>query len=299
MPPDVAFSLGGVLYRFESEGVVLQHDADPAYRSFLLHPPFPVGSRDTVSVRFSVSPSPASPGRTIFRSSASWTMLAEDGDRAFLFRQPDGAPLYLARFRPGGPDVSVVCAERMVEAHDGATFLRNPFVYPLDQVVSLYLLAGRGLTIHAAGALVSDRGVVLAGVSGAGKTTISRLAAGREGWEPLSDDRVIVRLDEAAATVYGTPWPGEGDVAENRYGPLQWLVFLSQGETNGVERLEPDQALKRLLTTASVPWYDEHYLGRVLDACGRLVRQVPAALLTFRPDGGAIDAVEGLLAGRA
>jgi hypothetical protein len=273
---------------------------DAPYRSFV-HSELPARApADAVSVRFSVIPSPSSDGRTIFSSSASWTILAEDGRRAFLFRQPDGEPLYVARFRPGEPEVSVLCSSRLVEPRAHTAVLHSPFRYPLDQVVSMYLLNERGLTVHAAGALVGGKGIVLAGVSGAGKTTISRLGAGRPGWEPLSDDRVIVRLDNdgaSGATVYGTPWAGEGAVAENRSSPLEWLVFLAQGRRNFVERLEPGQALTRLLKTASVPWFDQEYLAGALDACGRLVREVPAAQLTFLPDDGAVDAIEALLDG--
>jgi hypothetical protein len=201
----------------------------------------------------------------------------------------------VARFRPGDPEVFLVCSTRLLETREGGVFLRSPFHYPLDQVVSMYLLNGRGFTVHAAGALVGGRGVLFAGVSGAGKTTISRLAGGRRGWEALSDDRVIVRLDRGPATVYGTPWPGEGNVAESRSGALAWLLFLAHGESNAVDRLEPGEVLPRLLQTVSIPWYDREHLGSALDACGRLVRAVPAALLTFRPDDGAVDAVEQVL----
>ena len=298
MSHDTALCLGAVVYRLSAEGMRLAHEADPAYRPFLLAEPLPAAAADAVSVRFALSPSPSGDGRTIFRSSASWTILAEGSRRAFLFRLPDGEPLYVARFRPGDPEVSVLCSKQLVETRAGATVLSSPFAYPLDQVLTMYLLTGRGLILHAAGALVRGKGILFAGVSGAGKSTITGLAAGRSGWELLSDDRVIVRLEDGAATVHGTPWSGEGRVAENRSGALEWLVFLAQGDGNTVVRLQPAQALARLLKTASVPWYDEEYLGAALDTCGRLVRQVPAALLTFRPDAGAVDAVEGLLADR-
>jgi hypothetical protein len=299
MSSDVDLFLGGLQYRLTAEGYDLSPDLDPAYRSFLVELPSPEPSVDSVSVRFTTSGLPPSDGHTLFRSSAAWTILAEGDGRAFRFRHPGAEPLYVARFRPGVRDVSIACSARLIEARPGTPVLHSPFAYPLDQVVSMYLLNGRGLTVHAAGALVGGRGILLAGVSGAGKTTISRLAAGRLGWQPLSDDRVIVRLAErGGATVYGTPWPGEGATAENRSGPVEWLLFLAQGRTNAIERLVPRQALPHLLKTVSVPWYDRQYLPGALDACDRLVQEVPAVLLTFRPDAGAVDAIEGLLDGR-
>jgi hypothetical protein len=160
----------------------------------------------------------------------------------------------------------------------------------------MYLLGRQGLLLHAAGMLVRGRAVVLPGVSGAGKTTFAGLAAGRAGWEALSDDRVLVRVPDDAdgAVAHGTPWPGEGRVAANRSGPLGRLVFLSQGGTNTVQPLTPAQAAARLLVTTSVPWYDPDHLDRTLEACDRLVRRVPATLLTFRPDQEAVDLVERL-----
>jgi hypothetical protein len=82
----------------------------------------------------------------------------------------------------------------------------------------------------------------------------------------------------------------------NRGGPLGGLVFLAQGDTNGVRPLSPAEAAPRLLAAASIPWYDAEHLGDSLEACDRLVSRVPAALLTFRPEAAAADLVERLLA---
>src|SRR5262249_30711126 len=151
--------------------------------------------------------------------------------------------------------------------------------------------------LHAAGMVVNGRAVVLAGVSGAGKTTFARLAAGRPGWEPLSDDRVIVRLPDGTreAPAHRTPWPGEGRFAANEGAPLARLVFLTQAESNAVRALSAREAAARLVATASIPWYDAERLGASLEACERLLERVPAALLAFRPDARAVDAVEALL----
>jgi hypothetical protein len=159
----------------------------------------------------------------------------------------------------------------------------------------MYLLDGAGVILHAAGALVGGKGIALAGVSGAGKSTFMRLAERRPAWEPLSDDRVIVRLGNST-TLHGTPWPGEGCVAENRGGPMARLFFLEQGSANEVRPLAPGEALPRLLRTASVPWYDPEYLGNSLDACGRILERVPSAALSFRPDADVVELVERVLA---
>ena len=256
-------------------------------------------SLDTVPVRFEVLARPSFEGRTILQSSANWSILAHGEERAVVFRfPPGGEPAWVARFRPGVPEVLVTGSPRLVETVEGASALRaSLFAYPLDQLVVMYLLGRRGFTLHAAGALVHGRGVAFCGVSGAGKSTLTRLAAGRPGWEPLSDDRVIVRAGEAGLTLWGTPWSGEGDVAEHRQGPMAQILFLEQGSVHEIRPIPPAQALSRLLPTASLPWHDAEVLEEALAACGRVVQGVPCGVLTFRPEAGAIEAVEGFLGG--
>jgi len=250
-----------------------------------------------VRVRFAVSPRPAFEGRTILESEANWTILARDGERAVVFRHPsETEPDWVASFRPGSAEVSVVCAPRLLATAGEAPALRSShFSYPLDQLLAMYLLGDRGLVLHAAGAVIGGRGVAFAGVSGAGKSTFTALAAGRPGWEPVSDDRVIVRVQEAAPTLWGTPWSGEGQVAAHRSAEMAWLLFLEQGATHEIRRLTPGEALPRLFRTASLPWYDAEYLDSGLAACGRIVETIPCGVLTFRPDAGAIDELERLL----
>ena len=70
------------------------------------------------------------------------------------------------------------------------------------------------------------------------------------------------------------------------------LLFLEQGSAHEIHPLTPGQALPRLFQTASLPWYDAEYLEATLAACGRIVETIPCGVLTFRPEIGAIEAVE-------
>jgi hypothetical protein len=214
-----------------------------------------------------------------------------------VFRFPsETEPAWVAQFRPGSAVVSVACSPRFVETVDGTSALQcSLFAYPLDQILTMYLLGNQGILLHAAGALVGGRGLAFSGVSGAGKTTLTGLAAGRPGWEPLSDDRVIVRAGEATPTLWGTPWSGEGRIAEHRSGAMAGLLFLEQGQTHEIRRLSPALALPRLFQTASLPWFDGEYLEAGLAACGRIVESIPCGVISFRPEIGAIDAIDRFL----
>ena len=299
MARDVRLALGGFDFRLSAEGLPLVHEADACYRSFLLPSPAAPPVVDTIHVRFEVSPDLSFEGRTIFEGTVNWSILARERERAFVFHVPaESRPAWIARFRPGSSEVLVACSPTELETTEGRAALRSgSFSYPLDQILAMYLLGDRGFVLHAAGTLVRGRGVAFAGVSGAGKSTLTGLAAGRPDWEPLSDDRLIVRAGGGGHQIWGTPWSGEGEVAEHRCGDLSWLLFLDQGRTNAVRRLAPAEALPRLLQTASLPWYDAECLEPALAACSRLVQAIPCAVLTFRPDAGAVQAVERLLEG--
>jgi hypothetical protein len=66
----------------------------------------------------------------------------------------------------------------------------------------------QALLIHASGVVINKEGILFCGISGAGKTTLSKLWKQRAGTTVLSDDRVLVRKEQQGYVVYGTPWPG-------------------------------------------------------------------------------------------
>jgi len=251
-------------------------------------------------VRLELVPRPSFEGETIFRSDAKWSLLARGEERGFV--HADGAsavPRYVARFRPGVAEVTIECSAALVAPAGGGRAIRSPLRYPLDQVLTMYALAGKGLLVHAAGLDRGGRGLAFPGVSGAGKSTFARLAGARPGWSPLSDDRVVVRVEPGDACLHGTPWAGSGRVAERRSVPAEGLLFLEKGASNEVRRISPAECLKRLLPVVSVPWFDRDVAGAGLETCERVARAVPAAVLTFRPDVGAVEAAERFLEGGA
>jgi hypothetical protein len=144
----------------------------------------------------------------------------------------------------------------------------------------------------------------VAGVSGAGKTTISRLLSETDpSLLGLSDDRIIVGRPLAPSTAHhqdewwawGTPWAGEGRVASSDGAPLAGLVLMEHHHAESLDALGRDEALRRILPAASVPWYDPALASRVLDTLGVFLSQVPAYLLRFRPNRDAAALLVELL----
>ena len=193
--PSLRIALGPLELLLRCDGADLAFDADWYYRPFV-SPAVDGATRspEAVDVRFEIVDRPRADGPLLFESSALWSVRGEGDRRALAFRFPaDTEPVFVLHLDLGSRSVRGECSTRLVRSTDGGPVLDCSLLsYPLDQVLAMYLLGSDGFVLHAAGALVNGRGVVLSGVSRAGKTTFSRLALGRPGWEPLSDDRVIL-----------------------------------------------------------------------------------------------------------
>lgn len=285
-------SIGGIEFRLSAGGLRLRQDASDFYRPFLATGPEEEGG-DAIHVDLGLEARPAFDGEEIFGSEATWSLLARGSERAVVFRAPGSAePLYVARFGAAPRSVSIRCAPALAAEDVDGPVLESPFRYPLDQILTMYALAGRGCVVHSAGHVVGGKGLVFPGVSGAGKSTISRIAGGRPGWSPLSDDRTIVATGPEGPRVFGTPWPGEGRVAANARAPLARIFFLEKGIRNEIRTLDRAETLARLFPVVAIPWFDRDVLPVALSACEAIAEAVPGAVLSFRPEPEAGETVE-------
>lgn len=153
------------------------------------------------------------------------------------------------------------------------------FQYPYDQLLVVHALriAG-GALIHGASIAGRDGAVLVAGPSGAGKTTMARAAA-TFGGRVLSDERTIVRPVTGGGWIAGgTPWPGDGGFAENRSVPLRALILLEQADRDELIPLSPARALALLYRCHFLPLWDHSACERTVDNLERLVSASPAYL---------------------
>src|SRR5579863_4396819 len=120
----------------------------------------------------------------------------------------------------------------------------NP--YSIDavlRIVHTLVLAqeGRGFLLHAASAIRNGKAFLFAGVSGAGKTTISRLAPADA--TLLTDEISYVRKQDSGYVAFGTPFTGElAKLGENVSAPIAALYLLAKGPTNRIEPVPAAEA---------------------------------------------------------
>jgi hypothetical protein len=221
-----------------------------------------------------------------------------DAARTPVPHRPDGAPVVEAdswvAFREG--DVIKLCvkdtsraipeAMRIELPRDGLNgryFYDHdhpyPFQHPIDQLLVVHALGVTGgALMHAAAICGRDGALLVAGPSGAGKTTMSRSAAAL-GAPVLSDERTILRPAPGGGWLLGgTSWPGEGGFAENRSVPLRGLILLEQADHDALVAVSPARALALLYRCHFPPLWDPIGCERTVDNLERVVREVPAFL---------------------
>ena len=162
---------------------------------------------------------------------------------------------------------------------------RNP--YAIDSVLrilhSLLLASRGGFLLHAASAIRNGRAFLFAGVSGAGKTTISRLAP------PdvilLTDEVSYIRREPGGYRACGTPFAGElATSGENVSAPIAAVYLLEKGEQNRIEPVEPSEALRTVLRNILFFAEDQELVNSVFQSACDFVSALPLHRLTFLPE---------------
>jgi len=164
----------------------------------------------------------------------------------------------------------------------------NP--YSIDAVLrivhTLVLARQGGFLLHSASAIRNGKAFLFAGVSGAGKTTISRLAPADA--TLLTDEISYVRKrgdGYDGYIAYGTPFTGElAKLGENTSAPVAALYLLAQGPENRIEPVAVADAGRELLANMLFFAEDQEMVHQAFQAACDFVHCVPVCRLTFVPD---------------
>jgi hypothetical protein len=162
---------------------------------------------------------------------------------------------------------------------------RSP--YAIDAILrivhSLILARQGGFLVHAASAIRDGKAFLFSGISGAGKTTISRLAPPDA--TLLTDEISYVRRQGNRYLACGTPFAGElARVGENQSAPLSVLFLLEKGLQNRIEPVGATEAVQRLLRNILFFAEDPALVELVFQSACEFASLVPIRRLVFVPD---------------
>jgi len=231
----------------------------------------------------------------MFDTGDAWELLADDRRCVFRtrMRQGDNQPLWSMTVDRGFNHGRIYCSKEVFVASGKSMLARHVVQYPLDQLLMIHVAAARSaaVLVHAAGGSIDGNGVLFAGQSGAGKSTVSRLLGNGKSARFLSDDRIVLRRFGSKLSMYGTPWAGDAGVAVNESVPLKAVCFLRHADGTSLRALKPEEILQRLLPVTSVPWYEPGLTEKTLNLCEFLIENYPAYELSFRPQANDLASV--------
>jgi hypothetical protein len=151
---------------------------------------------------------------------------------------------------------------------------------------------------HSCGVQVDGRGYLFTGPSGAGKTTVARLAGERD---VLNDEVILLQIDDGQLYMTGTPLLG----AENRRSmtrvPVRAVLTLLHGDGVRIRPLEKQAAFRVVLTQlfAPDPFFlsretRRHLLERQMAFSAKAANLIRGYEMEFLPDGSFWPLVEML-----
>ena len=167
--------------------------------------------------------------------------------------------------------------------------------YSLDaalRILHTLLLAEKGgFLLHAASAVWNRRAHLFFGPSGAGKTTIARVAPPDA--TLLTDEISYVRQHGEDYLAYGTPFTGELEKpGENVSAPIAAFYQLVKASRNQLTPIKPGDAVRALLESVLFFAEDPNLVRLVFQSVCDLVCRLPVYRLEFVADQSVWDLVQ-------
>jgi len=161
----------------------------------------------------------------------------------------------------------------------------NP--YAIDSVLrivhTLMLADEGGFLLHASSLVRNGKAFLFAGVSGAGKTTMARLAPADVAL--LTDEASYVRNLDGHYYAFGTPFAGElAQPGRNISAPVAALYLLHKAPENRIEKVDAATAVASLLRNILFFAHQPQLVRRVFEAGCAFVDAIPVSQLSFFPD---------------
>jgi hypothetical protein len=162
----------------------------------------------------------------------------------------------------------------------------------------MMLLSGRaGLFLHSCAVDLEGEGILFAGVSGSGKSTMAGLwrEFGPPASKVIDDEHIIARNAAESTILFGAPWSRGLRKAAFSRTPAKAIFFLSHGQENQCERLSSSEAFAKLLSQVFLPVWSQEQLELTVQTCARLLGNVDGYHLQFVPDSEVVSLVQDIL----
>jgi len=162
----------------------------------------------------------------------------------------------------------------------GAALNRYSFNSWLRVFMTLVLAREGGMLLHSAGISHNGNTLLFGGVSGSGKSTITKILGKNTA---LSDELTLIYEKNGVLRGASAPFWGElkKDCGRRFDGPLKGIYFISHGQRLSAEKLTAAGAIKRILGCALFFSKDPAHVDKLLAISEKAARSVPVCSLEF------------------
>ena len=173
-------------------------------------------------------------------------------------------------------------------------------VYGFLQVLIIYYLAKKrcGALFHSAGLNDGEKGFLFTGLSGAGKSTTSRIWDKIPGIKVLNDDRIIVRKIKDEFYMYPTPWHGDySDYFKSdtlKKAKLSKLFYIYHHDTNFAQRVHYIEGFSHFFKTLFLSFWDKDCVKFSFDFLVDILAKKSCYKFGFKNDERIVNYIRGL-----
>ncbi|MEA2060002.1 MAG: hypothetical protein U9P10_05690 [Thermodesulfobacteriota bacterium] len=154
------------------------------------------------------------------------------------------------------------------EEHIGSLVLFGGDHYLLANILSYR----QGFLLHANGLAFNDRGILLIGKSGAGKTTLSNMLR-QSGFSLVADDRVVLQKIESKYYLIGSWCHGSNVAVTNKKVLLEKIFFLKKSQKNKIiTETSTHERLKQFSSSIVRPFGDQEKWKNILNNMEKIVK---------------------------
>lgn len=191
----------------------------------------------------------------------------------------------------------------LVRAYEGFLWKPSDIIYDFLQVLLINFLSltkKDGIFIHGMGLKdAKGAGLLFAGKSKSGKTTLAKIYHQHSRALVLNDDRIIARKIDDRFYIYSSPWHGEfgkylGSHIERV--PVKNIFLLQKAKENSVKPLSRNRAFRFLYPATFPTFWDRKGMAIILAFLNELLAKAVTFRLRFKKDKSVIAAVREVCA---
>ena len=151
-----------------------------------------------------------------------------------------------------------------------------------------------GVLVHASGVKDGKNGYLFTGLSGAGKSTTSKIWDSVPSVSVLNDDRIIIKKEKNTFFMYPTPWHGDyADCLKRsvKRAPLTKMFYIYHKKNNKAQKILLAQTFDFFFKTLFIPFWDHEAMRFTSDFLSEIFSRTPAYEFGFKNDEKIIDYV--------